>query len=343
MPVIKDSHDPDEVGRPGDKPEKDPIEEALQVKKRLMADDIIETEAAKIKADRKEAEARVAKAENPPPPSGFQMEGKIKLGEIDIQKDREKREAEIERLRKEADDSARATGVENQQLRDKIHQLEQDNLKTTLQAQQENLKTTFQAQMENLQKIIEAQGSQKSFIQQYNEAMETAKTLGFLTPGTAPGTTGSAELTLQIKRLDFEQTVALRKLARDEKESDRKWQMELQRLQDERTAKQQELEAQKKRDEMYGSGLQMLGGAIAKGIMESEEGKPIATAPKGKVSSHHWEAAPGEAGEGNCPECGEAVGIGPTARAAVCPQCGLKILIKRVGEAPSPVAAEEEG
>lgn len=310
--------------------ETDPLKEAEQFTKRMAAQSIIQSEVEKSKASAEEAKARAeeARARAGRAASGedvgagpFQVKGGLNLGTIDLQKEREEIRKQLEETKKEQADALKATGQENQQLRDKIHELEM-----------KNLAITFQTQMEGLQKIIERQGSQKSFIDQYTEAMETAKTLGFQMGQPAGGS--SLELTLELKKIEFEQAITLRRLAKEEKAEARKWDLELRRLDDERRDKEAQLAQQIKRDEMIASFPVAIGGAIARGMMESRGGgvaPGVASETRGKTS-HHIEAGPGESGETNCPECGESMAIGPTARAAVCPGCGLRVPIRRVGK-----------
>lgn len=317
--------------------EKDPLEEATKFTKQMAASAIIESEVTKSKAGADEAKARAeeakAKAERARGGGGegsegpFKVTGGVSLGNIDLQRDREEARTELERLKKEADEAARATGQENQQLRDKIHEQE---IKM--------LNITFQAQMEVLTKMIESSTSKKSFIEQYTEAMETAKTLGYQQTTPQPG---SEMIQLELKKLDFDHTLALKKMTREDRAEGRKWDLELRRLDDERKAKEAELAQQQKRDEMIASAPQMIGGAIAKGMMESKGGGEAPAAPK---TSQRYElpVPQGEEGVTHCPKCGTEMGVGPTAKSAICAKCNTKVFIKRVGKSEKP-AAEESG
>lgn len=332
------------LGNPSGSPQdEDPLEKAAKFSKEMAAETIIENEVAKKKAEREEAEARAAEArararradEGGGGGQGFQIKGGVDLGTINLQTEREKAQKELEELKNRADEQAQATGAENASLRDKIHEQE---IKM--------LQLTFQGQMEGLTKVIERMGTQKNFMEQYTEAMETAKALGMNLPS---GQGGGLQLQIELKKLDFEQAKALKELSRAEKAEERRWNLELKRLEDEREAKRAELDLQRERNAMWGNMPQMIGAAAARGIMEGR-GAPAAQASSnaGKVSSH-LEAPWGEAGEFNCPECNEVVGVGPTAKAAACPKCGIKIPIRRTGEKPgaapkpeAPAAAEGE-
>jgi hypothetical protein len=325
--------------------DKDPLEKAQDFTHQMAADSIVEAEVAKKKAEKEEAEAKAEEAkararaarEGGGGQQGFQVKGGVDLGTINLQQEREKAEAAVEAMKKEAEEQARATGQENAQLRDKIHEQELNVLKIT-----------FQAQLEGLTKIIERMGNQKSFVEQYNEAMETAKTLGMNLPS---GQGGDLTLQIELKKLEFEQAKALKEMARAEKAEERRWQIEVRRLDDERKAKEEELQRGRERDQMFASWPQAIGGAIAQGVMgrNAEAGQGAGqsggVAANAGKTGHHVEAPWGEAGEFNCPECNEVIGVGPTARTAACPNCGVKIPIKRTGEktgAQTPVKAQAD-
>lgn len=343
MAIIKDANDPNEV--PGQSPKgggsgKDPVDEALAVKRKLMASDITETEAARIRADRAKAEAEARKAEveakraeaggEEVTKAGFKFTGGVDLGHIDLAQERKEAQDELKRLKGEADESARATGQENQQLRDKINE---QNIKF--------LQITFNSQMEQLTKMLEANTSKKNFIEQYTEALETAKALGLAQP--SPGSS-DLQTTLALKKLEFDQATELRKMAREEKRADRDFQRQLNVDAEDREARKSEQARQERRDDMVAKAPQMIGGAIAQGLLanqgkggtvaqeSTEEAPPSET---GAQKGHHVEAGWGESGEVECPGCNHPVGIGPTARAAVCANCGERVSIRRTGERPS--------
>lgn len=307
----------------------DAIDQALATKKKIMAGDIISIEVAKSQAERLEAEAKAetakaatvkAQAEasraasGDEPGRGFKVTGGIDFGHLDLAQERKEASERLEKLKKEADDVAKATGQENSQLRDKIAEL---NL--------EHLTSTFQAQMEGLTKLIQASGSKKNFVEEMAEAQETAKALGFARP-----TPESSDLqtTLALKKIEFEQAVALRNLARDDRAEARRWQMELRRLDDERDGrKHQENEAQKSR-EMWGRAPTVIGETIAAGMMAASgkaEANPVGKAKVGK----RVEAIAGEGGDFECETCKQPVAVGPTAKVAICAGCGAKYPIER--------------
>jgi hypothetical protein len=325
--------------------EENPIDKALKLKEKVAASNIIDSvvEGEEAKAAKAKAEAARAIEGGGGAPSPFQVKGSIDLGSFNYQDAINQANQRVEDMKKEFKEQLSASGQANLQLQDKIHE-----------QQIEILKLTFGSQIESLQKLIQSGAGQKSFVDEYNEAMETAKALGFQIAG--PGQTSSPEIQLQIIKIQQDHAIAMRELDRAAKADERTWQLELRRLDREQKDKEAELGRQRQRDQFFFQAPEAIGGAIARGIIESKGGGGgVARAapkspPRGK-QAFHIEAPPGEGGETNCPNCNEIVGIGPTARSAVCPGCGLKIPITRIttpapeappGAPPGEVAEEEE-
>lgn len=314
------------LGSPkGNGEEKDPLEEAQKFTKQMAATSIIKATVAEAeaKADKAKAEAERAKmGGGQGSDSPFKMKGEIDFGKTDLQQQQVEAKAELAELRQQAERERQALGQENQQLRDKIHEQE---IKT--------LQLTFQAQMEILTKAIESnKANQKTLLEQLSEVRETAKELGLAEPKVG----GDAMVQVELKKLDFDHQVALRKLIREEKMSDRQFQLDLRRLDDERDARKAEIEQKKADREMWSKAPQVVGQAIAQGMLASEGSSSGVTSRAKKRYS--VEAGVGDSGTISCPSCETEVAIGPTARKAVCAQCGTELSVKRLanqGEAPT--------
>lgn len=276
----------------------------------------------------KETEKIESKTATPPEPP-IKVTGEIGFGKIDYQQMMQEAQVERDRLRRDAEEQAKTLAGINEDLREKMHLAEIKVLETTLNAQ-----------IQQLGKMVELSASKKSFMQEYNDALEVSKALGLARPSSE---TSDLQTTLALKKLEFDQTTTLRTMAREDKAEERKWQLDLRRLDDERDARKQEQERQRKKDEMFANAPEMIGRAIAKGIVETQTA-PSPT-PKGKMGSH-IEAGWGEAGETQCPSCGETMAVGPTARVAECAKCNTRVPIRRVGErsteAPEPRIEPEE-
>lgn len=297
------------------------------MKEQLAADAIIDeslaTSRARTAKALAEAERAGASAGGGATP-GFQVTGGVNLGQIDLQKEREATQNVLLQLKKDAEETLRATGQENMQLRDKIHESERKLLEITFTAQMENLKTMLERE-----KV-----PQKTFMDQYTEASEIAKVLGF---NLAPGGNGSPEIALQIKKLEFDHALAIedRKDAREESRKD--WELRLRELDERAEDRKADLERQIQRDKVFFQAPEIIGAALAQGFIQKGAGAPagVAAAPQapGTKRAYHVDAAPGQSGTTPCPECQSPIGIGSTARSAACPGCGITVSIRR-GSAP---------
>ena len=334
-PGATNPSDPKNVKERG---EEDPLEAATKFTKSMAAQSIIQSEVDKSKASAKKAEAEAdeakAKAERArlggtePKESPVKVTGEMSFGKINYQEILQQQLAERDELRKQAEESAGKTQQENNDLRERLHTSEM-----------QVLKTSFDAQMQVLTKMIETSASRGSFVEQYNAVIETAKTLGLSQPQIA----GDINSQIALKKMEFDQTAELRRMAREEKRADRDFQRQLNRDADEREARKVEQGRQDRRDEMFNKAPQVIGGALAQGILANQRGgggvtqeAPVETKPsKGKHVEANW----GDSGEVECPGCSQPIAIGPTARTAVCANCGVKVPIRRTGERPT---AEEE-
>ena len=290
------------------------------------------TTMAELKKKETSAEVSTEKAGEKKEESGFKVTGGMHLGNIDYQAMMQKQVEERDELRKEAEQAAANQQQISDNLRERLHV-----------AEMQVLKTSFEAQMQLLTKMIEGSASKGGFAEQLTAAREMAKELGF-SQGSPNG--GTEMIQIELKKLDFEHQMAMRKMNKDDKSEERRWQLELRRLDDEREGRKAELAQREKRDELFANAPKYLGGAIAQGIIASQgkgggvaEEAPAGTkAPRGKQGPH-FEAGKGESGEGECPGCNQPIAIGSTARVAVCANCGEKVPIIRTDQIP---AGEEE-
>jgi len=274
-----------------------------------------------------------------PPASPFVVKGEVNMGTIDFQAQQREAQAELKRLRDEGDKQNQTLGQINQQLRDEIHKKEMAIVEIGLRAE-------IQKGNEKLEQLIQQGGTKKNFLEEYSEQIATAKSLGLYNPQAG---TNASEM-IEIKKMEFNQTLELRRLAREEKRDDRALLFEMKKWDDEKEFRKEEVVRAKKRDEMWASAPETIGRFIARGMVEGgmggdsvgespvgEEAPPI---PKGKQPG--LAAGVGEAGVMKCPQCQEpTLAVGPTARVAVCGNCGAKYPIKRVKqEVASPVEEE---
>lgn len=303
--------------------DKDPIEEASKVQKQVIASEMINSslaeakaKTAKAQAEAKEAEARLRKAEAGGDSGGFKLKGEVNMGTIDFQAQQAKAETELERLRTEQRETVATLGLENEQLRDKIHEKEV-----------ESLRLTMEAQISNQNKIIENIASRGSFADQLTAVREMAGQLGY---SISKGEATDLAVQMQLKEMEFKQNLELRRLAKEEKAEQRRWDLELRRLDDERKSREKEDQRKDKRDELIASAPKVLGEAIGSALLSGVGAQEGAITNRPATTNYNFEAGEGEFGEAPCPSCKTPVAIGATATAAVCANCGSRMSIKRL-------------
>ncbi len=313
----------------------DPLEEAQKFTRQMAANALIENELAKSKAGVVEAEAKAESAKKKAEGGGgtqegdgpLKVKGSVDLGTFNYQDLLKQQSDDLKALKTEADQSAANQAAISDDLRERLHAKEM-----------EVLTTSFGAQMQVLTKMVESNASRGSFMDQYNGVMEMAKTIGLSQPQLA----GDVSQQMTLEKMKFDQNLELRKMAREEKRADRDFQRQLNVDAEEREDKKTEREQQAKRDDLIAKAPKVIGSAIAAGLLAnqgngggvSEEAPAPAKAPEGEEPKH-VEAGWGEGGEVECPGCEQPIAIGPTARTAVCANCGERVPVKRVGEKPT--------
>lgn len=279
-----------------------------------------------------EEERAIENMENPPAPpeSPFQVKGSIDLGHLDIQEQGRKAQELAETTRKEAQERER-------ELTAKLASSQKDLATSQMSAMMEKMSGQFVGVIKEMNVKIDAvaKGADPSSISGYLDTLEQlAQKMGYQREPAGPAI-GDPNL-----------AITLQKMKAEEADRERKWQLELKKFDFEMKrmyAKDEadrgyhtvEMARQAKKDEMFASAPQMLGKAIAQGIMEGEEsGAPIMKeASKG---GYQVTAVKGEIGEIDCPKCKEIIMIGPTARKAVCASCGLSVGVVRTAAPAEP-------
>ncbi|GAH03851.1 unnamed protein product [marine sediment metagenome] len=133
-----------------------------------------------------------------------------------------------------------------------------------------------------------------------------------------------AKLTMDSARLD-------RDFKREMKNDERKWQIELRKLDNDRDFQNSQLRLTAQRNDFFASLPQQIGGAIAQGYADRPEGQRV----QGKARAPALQAGFGESGEFECPYClkenkQSMVAVGPTANVAQCAACNARFPIQRV-------------
>lgn len=326
----------------GNEGEVDYLDRAIKFKERIVASNVINS-AAKLSS----AEAAAGAAPPAPAQSPFQVSGKVNLGEFNFQEAAQAANKQLQELVAQQQEELKKSGQLNLELRDKIQE-----------KQNEILKLTFGAQIDALNAALQAGSEKKGITDQIKEAREVAELLGMQLAGKADGTT-SPELSIKLKEMEFQHLEYMEKLKDDRDERDRNWQIQLRDMDDKREQMKADIARQSQRDQFFSQFPQLFGAAVAQGILDrggsgtpGAQGipatggvgaQPTKQPPAAKAAAkpkqpYHFEMLPNESGEFDCPECGEPVALGPTARSAVCPGCGTRYPIKRVEQ-----AAQQEG
>ena len=262
---------------------------------------------------------------------------------------REKREQELEADRKAA--TQKATDLEE---RDRAR-LEKEKDDATTHAQEEEQKAqalanTLQAQRDQilLNKIDELKASQKPIQEQLNEYlafMETMATrMGFEKPAGRPASE-DPHISLEIMKLELDGARQQREFEAEQAQAKRAWDLQLLEFQREGEFRTAELARNIKKDEMFASFPEVIGTAIAKGVMDtSGKGAPQRT-PIGQSAAapqpRHIEIGEGRSGSIECPECKKSViELAPTTTVAQCLGCNTQYPVTRVPN-PEPQPTEE--
>lgn len=304
------------------------IEEARGVARGIIADRIVEAQLAEVEAKVAEAQARAEKArEGTGEKKKDDSDGFKVTGHLDIFQMLQQQAKDREDLKEEAEKQARETGMIAEDLKERLHQKEL-----------ELISTSFGAKIQTLQDAIikSAENNKGSIIDQFNNIKSLAEQLGYIAPGAV---SSDQQLTLQLEEMKFNQSMTLKEFERAEKRADRQFSLELKKFDAESKQREEEREAQKKRDDMFAQLPAMIGSALAEGIKDQPDiTQPISDRPAKNQPKQKIQANEGEAGEINCPSCGNVIGIGPTSKQAAC-VCGEVYTIERV--AYEPVDEEE--
>jgi len=233
--------------------------------------------------------------------------------------------------------------------------LETERMEAHRQAQEEHdrrVETEKQLQLTQhqmmMEKLEELRHSQKPLQQQLDEYMGFADKMGFVRASDTPaGSDPRIGLELEKMKLDAERE---RREFEWKMEQDRRtWDMEMEKMRQEREFRKAELAQQERKDEMFASLPQRIGGAIAQGLIERDQGGApssghIGQAPR-QTKVYKIDIGEGRAGEIACPDCQGPVGVGPTSTSAGCVNCNTQFTVSRhptPGEGPPPPSEPPE-
>ena len=271
-----------------------------------------------------------------------------------VQRIREQREKElVDAANKARADSDEAANRERKRLED--DKTAAENAAAAEQQKREAAEAALRAQKDQalLDKLNELQTSRKPLSEQFAEYFAFVDTitekLGLPKVGTrTPEPAGDPRIALEIERLKIEDNQKQRehdlKMSNDKKE----WDLKLMQFQRDGEFKNKELELQAKKADQIFQLPQVLGAAIAQGLMKrSGEGVNVGQKQQ-PPQNFHIEIPVGEAGSIPCPNCQTQIGVGPEQTLAKCIKCQAEYPITRIGTSFSkapvepPLTYEEE-
>ena len=191
-----------------------------------------------------------------------------------------------------------------------------------------------------LDKLNELKGQQKPWNEQLSEFLnygeELATKLGFQ-KSTIQTRSEDPHIALELAKLDLERDRESRKFQLELEESKRKWDLQMLEFKQAREFKIKELELQEKRDGQIFTLPEVIGGAIAKGLLDqggNVAGGPVRNVPGPEFApepiEYHVEIPEGLADQFQCPNCKGPVAVGPTSTIATCVGCNSQFPIKRI-------------
>lgn len=279
------------------------------------------TARARREYEEEEAASKKIKAdEGKAPESPFQVKGSVNLGTFDLQAEQEKLRDTIRDIQEDAQRKQETLEKTAADYRERLYNIQIKMVEDTTKAQIESLQRTLE------QKLTKPQ--EKSISEQVAEIGQIAGILGYRKPDAEAGL--PAEIRLQMIKMDIEEKQAQRKFEWDKMESERRWQLELKKLDQDNAARVAKIQEEKEKRNIYATPFESLGMAIAKGLLDGGSSTTrVASKDTAKRSVHKLQAEEGESGEVECPECNEPIAIPPTGKSAVCPSCEAKVSITR--------------
>lgn len=285
-----------------------------------------------------EAQKMIDRITQPEPPQEpqFKVTGGAHF-DIDPQRDAREAREEAERVRKEKE-------AELKMEKEKREKAEGDLRKSELASMMKDLTGQFAGALKEVRgEIAEVKsGADPSRLTaQWSALEQLAEKITALRSSGGGGTDPAIQL--EITKMQMDNARADREFQARMEQDRRQWELDKEKMQDDRYFKRQEAEYKQKSRDMYAGAPIILGDMIARGIRDKEAGKAGGGVgqiqAKGKTGGY-IEASEGDAGEVNCAVCQQPVYIGPTARSAECSNCRTRYPIKRIAKQSVPEGEE---
>lgn len=270
------------------------------------------------------------------PETPFRVSGEVNLGKFDLQ--------EQQRLANEAAAKSRqAMDGEIREERDKRQAAEQ-----ALYAERvEGLRRDFTTKIAELNGTIEKLATaprrdERSILEEFKEQFNTLQTMAkeFGFARTSDGQ--DPMIQLELAKLSMQQAKDEREFKRQMREDDKRWQIEIQKLQDDREHKRAQVQVQAKRDDMIASFPEHIGAAVARGLVDRGQSTPAPGFAR-PVQQSQTAAPAGKLATIPCPECKSPIAIAPDTSIATCAMCNSQFQVNRQpGPATEPQIDNQE-
>lgn len=300
--------------------------------------------AKRFRREALEEDKAIQNLENPPlqePP--FQIRGQVDLGTFNLQEEQKK-------ARDDADLARKEYAEKEKELSARLETSQKELAETKLTVVMKEMTNQFLSVVKAMDQKIDAvaKGSDPSHLTAYIDTLEKlASKMGYQR-GDTGSAVGDPHLAIELQKLKAEEAARERAFQLEMKKFDYEMQRNFKKDDAEIILKKEELEMKKKRDEMFASAPELIGRAIARGMMEEGGTAPVMSqkvSSKGKTKGYQITAVRGEAGEVDCPKCGQPIVIGPTAATAACAGCSLNVPVTRTQPSqatPQPTTEELE-
>ena len=292
--------------------------------------------SAKARLDYKEYEDAMARLGQQPDPA-FKVTGAVNLGNIDIQEQQRQAQAQADKVRTDKDGELKTEREHSAGLQDQLNKERTDSIRRD-----------FDGKLTELNKTIERLGTatkkderplHEQFKEQLTSLRELAQDLGLEKTSTGQ----DPMIALELAKLNYSQAREEREFKWKMRQDEKNFQLETRRAEDDRHYKQGLLQAQSKKDEMLANLPEQIGGALARGVLDSSrrgapQQRPVGQSRAGPQTIRIGE---GESGTIGCAECESVIEVAPTTTVAQCLGCNARYPVTRV-PAGKPQPTEED-
>lgn len=272
-------------------------------------------------------------AASSPKDAGFKVTGGIDMGTYDLQAREREANERLERARQE---ESQRVSVLTEELSKSKAENQAMMMSNAIAAIGDKFTTAIQAMDRKIEAYgAGAQGSSiEKIVGEFEVLTKMAEKFGQIGRPQGTPSTGDPILMLKIEEIKLNAAREERRFQLEMEDIKRKNEIEMLRFQDDRTFRREELAQKRENMAMLAKAPEILGGAIAQGLMNMSGGEaPIAArAPAARPTNSvnkKITAGPGESGTVECPDCGELMAIPPDATQTICAGCSNTYPIQR--------------